>query len=129
MNKAIKFRAWHRDEKIMYPIIFGVGSYLYWFEEQGYREWEDIERDFELMQYTGFKDARGEDLYDGDIFEDDAEWYRVGWSDEDGGWYAFGIRDKGGNVDMQLAEFAGSSTCWKQGNIYENPDLLKEGHE
>lgn len=78
-----------------------------------------------LSQFTGFTDAGGEELYDGDIFEDDMEWYQVGWSKEDGAWYAYGIREKNGNIDMQLSEFAHSSTCWKQGNIYQT-ELIKQ---
>ena len=32
-----------------------------------------------LLKYTGFTDAGHEELYDGDIFEDDAEWFKIEW--------------------------------------------------
>lgn len=113
MVREIKFRAWSVNEEMMWDWewIQDVPQRAFWTAS-----------DLRIMQYTGFKDAGGDELYDGDIFEDDAEWFRIGWDDDEGAWYALAIN---GGVHMQLSEFAGSSTCWKQGNIYQNPELIE----
>ena len=129
-NKILKFRAWDKvgkrwmqDELTRDFLTIGVPD----DPKTGVFTIHDYRTNrIEIVQYTGFTDAGGEELYSGDIFEDDAEWFSVGWSEDDGAWYAFGIRDRGGNVDMQLSEFAGSSTCWKQGSVFENPELLEK---
>jgi uncharacterized phage protein (TIGR01671 family) len=87
-----------------------------------------------LMQYTGFKDCNGKEIYEGDVVKDVEE--RGGHHfeppeievligkvefQEDGSWW---IKDIFNNDDLQLFECAGH--CEVVGNIYENKDLLKD---
>ncbi len=118
--REIKFRAWRRDLKKLYPSwdIWVTNLYDFEFADQ-----------LDLMQYTGLKDCKrdvvhpnGQEIYEGDIvrtlsrgwlFTGAVVWKRDGWdvdvekSAGDGLWY-------GGLGDVQEVI----------GNIYENPELL-----
>jgi len=74
-----------------------------------------------IGQYTGQTDAHRASLYEGDIFEDDAVWYQIVWSEYSGGWDCQEIH---GTDSMALSEFANCSTTFKQGDIYTTPELL-----
>lgn len=57
MTREIKFRAWHKDEKVM-MYDKRMGDCLRWCEEG---------QPVELMQYTGLKDKNGKEIYEEDI--------------------------------------------------------------
>jgi hypothetical protein len=99
-----------------------------WAKSYGGRDWEngiyyDAFDDHYLLrqQFTGFTN-NGEDWYEGDILESDGDWYQIEWCDEQGRWIAAGVGST--HQDIDLCELLGSET-WLQGNIYENPELLK----
>jgi len=137
--REIKFRAWDKfegmiyskDEMVITPAIFGWDD----FKQDHYGRinkmakvkngfgWFVTGHSGKLMQYTGLKDRNGKEIYEGDIVtwgygpsivrlaeleEDDEEGYpvkRTGWIVED----CF--------IDCN---------CTIIGNIYENPELIKE---
>lgn len=124
--RTIKFRAWIKRLNVMRDIkkiyfdakIVGFGL----LPEDTFEDCWHFDL-IELMEFTGQKDAGGDEFCEGDIFEDDSHWYQVVWDEADGCWWAMGIR---GNEDnMSLSEFGKSSDSWIQGNIYQNPEWLK----
>jgi len=130
MNREIKFRCWDK-----------MGEKMHYQEKQSLKEWFNRygSNSFVMMQYTGFKDRKGKEVYEGDIInfttiisqsaslppEMDKELENQGY---------------GGKTKIQRSvEFEKhecfNGTCYGYpfpnedievtGNIYENPNLLK----
>lgn len=127
--REIKFRAWNR--------IVGRWQYFQLTDlekQKGAIQWQNLE----IMQYTGLTDKNGKEIYEGDILrvpelyetpEMTATAY-VNWEVVFmfGSWHL-----KGPDYTPEL----GSTTLYDEhhsydedfeviGNIYENPELLKE---
>lgn len=76
------------------------------------------------MQFTGFRDKTGKEIYEGDIIRYDwadeqngnEEIVQVTWNDNMAGFYPF-IRKAGWRFSIYSIEIIG--------NIYENPELLE----
>ena len=138
--REIKFRAWHKEDKIMwFPTLVSTGSernaiYTYPDNEKTNNLVPNYPQDCELMQYTGFRDKNGKEIYEGDIVKyknevNDEIITPIEWSNECSGWFA----NRGG----RLADLIHEQTIIRKkqfkevdypeiiGNIYENPELLK----
>ena len=125
--REIKFRAWIKEvdeireveyinfwgKKISYPHKFCKEYYLN-------ADFDDIE----LIQYTGLKDMKGKEIYEGDIlFESFGEkYYKVVF--ENGSFRA----EFEGDFEEHSFDLIDvvAQGCEVVGNIYENPELIKE---
>jgi hypothetical protein len=72
------------------------------------------------MQFTGFTN-NGQEWYEGDILENDSDWYQIGWGNEDGRWLALGMASTTETID--LCELLSSET-WVRGNVHQMPPEL-----
>lgn len=122
--REIKFRAWHKEKKIIGEVLgIDILHKEIFFSNEDVDCYEHVDfKNIELMQYTGLKDKNGKEIYEGDIlFESFGEkYYKVVF--ENGSFraefegdfeeYSFDLID----VVAQGYEVVG--------NIYQNPELL-----
>lgn len=128
MNRTIKFRG-----KSIYGDGWLLGS-LIKIEKDRYSvipPLNDIEigksigmyevRPETVGQFTGLLDKNGKEIYEGDILNNGQRNYFVCWNSERGAWWLK-------NKDLIYTTPLGflSIELFVVGNIYDNPDLIKE---
>jgi len=129
-NRETHFRVWDTDSKKFWNGPFN--NYLNEIFEK---------KRFIFQQYTGLKDKNGVRIYDGDILK---ETHYEDWTDENGFEYLGVVRHKVYSNNDAGNQFSGFVTfpnlnenkeysgnpiktnCEIVGNIFENPDLIKQ---
>lgn len=125
--REIKFRAWHKEKKIISEVLGIDILHKEIFFSNGDVDYCEIS-DFkyiELMQYTGLKDKNEKEIYEGDIVKLRAN-HGIGvikYSDE---WGAFVIEYIKPRPLAVLGMNYYKEDIEILGNIYENPELLGE---
>lgn len=133
MKREIKFRAWDKKGREMWgisSIAFGRNDEILWLDldkEKAY-PMENVNPDqVELMQYTGLKDKNGKEIWEGDIMHLDFKSKVLGRGKG-------AVKFKGGTFGLEFE----NDSFWPFlanndadvyeviGNLYENPELLKE---
>jgi len=114
MSREIKFRAWDKRNERMIDAHACAVNFKHYIVDNTLL--------FVPMQYTGLKDRIGKEIYEGDLINEPEEYgstlypWKVIWEDN----AFFGL--EGYDYEAQLE--------WDKfeviGNIYENPELLKE---
>lgn len=123
MKRKIKFRIWDKDGNEM---ISGDGFTFDDYILINYM-FNDFKR-FDFMQYTGIKDCKGREIYEGDIV---SSWSKgvqgkgVIKQRVDGLWIIYPAFSKG-KIWGLCPNQEGISTVEVIGNIYENPELLED---
>jgi uncharacterized phage protein (TIGR01671 family) len=118
--REIKFRAWNISKKEMfYYGLSNHGDFLPNINIYGKLTFlgTDYNDECYLMQYTGLKDKNGKEIYEGDILRVEGAdnpinkvyWGELGWE-----------------LDRITLFTAREYRKEVIGNIYENPELLKE---
>lgn len=108
--REIKFRAWNEDAVKMVEVL-----------EATARQLSNPEKGITYMQYTGLKDKNGKEIYEGDLWKSKEHMPdEVKWNNKRSGFEPFRYEDldTGDVIDASEGEVVG--------NIYENPELLKE---
>ena len=127
-NRVIKFRAWDPKKKIM---IYDNedDSCRFWDGEEwsvlGMINWlleRNSEDDYIFLQFTGFYDKNGKEIYDGDILKCDETVMRVAWRYD---LASFVLKSGEWAYDHFFKEAVEANQCKIIGNKFENPELLK----
>ena len=127
--RDIKFRAWSIaakkfDEEVAITLD---GDLFEWNEgstDEGSIFWKR-EDYYILSQFTGLKDSRGVEIYEGDIVncENSGEVGRIEWSSKGAiGWSLVTNDDPLLNIGFLFSQYVYEII----GNIYENPELVDE---
>ena len=118
-RREIKFRAWLENSKRMVEVC----NIAFHNKEITYQEdlcgdfYSEKTDSFILMQYTGLKDTKDVEIYEGDIVEYYDKLYEIKWM-----FSGFYLHDpKGGFIELAECD----ECCEVVGNIYENPELLE----
>lgn len=128
--REIKFRAWDKEENIMYYQDNLIVTYSHLGDDCYVNTKEDVRPLYlyDLMQYTGLKDENIKEIYEGDIVK--IEDYfgediigRVIYDETTAG-YVFHKGNERNYFQMTL-DLEGY-VHYVVGNIYENPELLEE---
>lgn len=143
-NRPIKFRAWDRKRKLfvlldnIWDMFFegqeteNNGSCAFTNREHGLFDKED----YEFTQFTGVINSKDQEIYEGDIVQTNGQVCQVVYDDQnasfmvkDFDWgHTFGGVKLTGAWLNQVVDGPNGSSFEVIGNIYENPELLKE-HE
>jgi uncharacterized phage protein (TIGR01671 family) len=143
--RPIKFRAWDKEQGLMFNVdaIYFKGSYDYPHhtkeETEGCEigpgdngEIETLESSPILMQFTGLLDAKGREIYEGDIVNLNLgkdmpnNICLVLWDERKCGWcFENEGRIYTDNYHYDVTSYR-TSRYEVIGNIYEHPELLKE---
>ena len=121
--REIKFRAWDKNENEMFysnmyqnktSMIYGLGNFL--------KECSDIEEP--IMQYTGLKDKKLKEIYEGDILSHHLQGNRFVE-------YGRPFKNYGGYMLVSKNGMRGTLNDSDKlyeviGNIYENTELLNK---
>jgi hypothetical protein len=116
--REIKFRAWDKINKDMFNVeSINFQERRVYKDTVSYRKFEDID----LMQYTGLKDMKGKEIYEGDIvFESSGEeYFKVVFED---GSFRAEFEGDFEEYSFDLIDVVAQG-CEVVGNIYENLEL------
>lgn len=133
----IKFRAWDIKNGIMFlpdEVSFEMVNGVV-FVVPHHKEKELAAEYFEIMQFTGLHDKNGKEIYECDIMQFCTTYLKYGYPDEvvkgEVSWSkefaAFVVVVSEDEIYLLGDVLESDEECEVIGNIYENPELLKEG--
>jgi uncharacterized phage protein (TIGR01671 family) len=138
--REIKFRAWDKERLEMYypstedNYAITLSGIPIWFHPA---EGTDEKEKFIIMQYTGFKDKNGKEIYEGDVVEISHEYAsRLNWTIiwKDTGFVLYNGLNSFRNIETYYIDIEKDNDEYLfyhknftvVGNIYETPELTGE---
>jgi len=117
--REIKFRAWDKKAGFMHEV------YKIDFEEKCLmtETFGMLFDEAELMQYTGLKDKNGKEIYEGDIIKNYSKSFGAEFVTKEVKFTEFLLNY--GYEHYEMGEIS-EDTYEVIGNIYENPELIKD---
>ena len=117
--REILFRGWDEKNKEMVDNInLLFSNHL----NDCFEEYEEC--GLKIMQYTGLKDRNGKEIYEGDVLDHPMQGKRVVYYPFNERVASYGLREISTGMCSTLQD---SHRVYEIiGNIYENPELLKE---
>lgn len=119
--RELKFRAWDKKKKVMFPVnglqfnFSGVKMVRTYAIADNLKSSQNVE----VLQYTGLKDKNGKEIYEWDVLLIEGKTIRTVESTMSWDWG--GATVYGWIIGTDNPEQASEVI----GNIYENPELLK----
>lgn len=101
-----KFRHYHKRRNVMsyserYPCLGQFAKENFY----NYYSCSDEEENYILMDWSGFRDSNGRDIYEEDIIENELKvLFIIKWNDEFGSWYVFHYDSKQKNGCDQYSD-------------------------
>jgi uncharacterized phage protein (TIGR01671 family) len=131
MNR-FKFRIWDKQQKKFHTdadwgislrgsCIIGFSSHDRWDHDKGYKINLGNQDNLVVQQYTGLKDSKGVEIYEGDILkwhEGENNFSEVIFQNG-----SFMVRGINWGAFWYLSDYCDAYTCF--GNVFENPELLE----
>lgn len=142
--KRNKYRAWHRELKVMFSAEEMAQDQLcllttgYFINVHSIPRLSKIDYQHKMipLQYIGIDDKVGKEIYEDDIVDYKGNFYQVAYEPEYG---CYGLVKNGKSGKRSLVGHGGSSTRYSPylwnwlakkvtvaGNIYQNPELLEK---
>ncbi|MGC7872143.1 YopX family protein [Desulfosporosinus sp. SYSU MS00001] len=109
--KELKFRVWDKVRQKMFKpqaISFDTQTLAPFAVSVPGRSWEPAEK-FDLLQWTGLSDAKGSNVYEGDVISISSVMYQVIWNKSIGGFELLeaGSSFKRNIIDVGIGEIVG----------------------
>lgn len=122
--RELKFRVWDKVRKKMFKpqaISFDINSSDPFAVSVPGKSWEPVGK-FELLQWTGFSDKNGIDVYEADLVQISSDTYSIVWNET---LATFELVKLGSSLRCNINTITSGSVI---GNEFQKSDLYLEKH-